>query len=156
MPRRSAYRFAGPVAIRGSAVNPLSSEFRFALLQTLTLFGNEKRIRLQFSWRHWDGAGMVKVKQGEWTGLSGHQPDSPACSGGRSLLHDLGPGRLTDPPGNCPTVTRWDRGTGEVVPGHRVTVGQLPDSGAETAFLATNDGPDARAAQRRPGAEHQS
>jgi hypothetical protein len=45
---------------------------------------------------------------------------------------------------------------GGVVPACCSNCMQYCDSGAETAFLATLDEPDARAAQRRPGAGHRA
>jgi hypothetical protein len=45
------------------------------------------------------------------------------------------------------------RGVG---PGRPAMAGGRPDSGAETAFPVTHGRPNARAAQRRPGAGHQS
>ena len=55
--------------------------------------------------------------------------------------HPVGPGGTT---------------TGGVAPDHRARRGVLADSGAETAFPVTHGWPGARAAQRRPGAGHQS
>src|SRR5437763_1574678 len=46
--------------------------------------------------------------------------------------------------------------TGGVAPDRRGALGNSPDSGSETAFLVKYGKPYARAAQRRPGAEHRA
>src|SRR5262249_20271738 len=54
------------------------------------------------------------------------------------------------------TVSTWPCGgttTRGVVPGRCMAMWTLSDSGAGTAFPVLRDGPSARAAQRRPGAE---
>ena len=68
------------------------------------------------------------------------------------LLHDLGQGRLTDPPGWNPGYIRSYHDGRGCSRGPDIS-GVPPDSGAETAFPVLHGPANARMAQRHPDAE---
>jgi hypothetical protein len=72
------------------------------------------------------------------------------------LPQDLGHRRLSGPPPGIPDGPRRNpdrRGCPRTAAARRVSRG---NSGPETAFVVMHDPPNARAAQRRPGAEHRA
>ncbi len=102
------------------------------------------------------GPGVVGLERAGEKGRAARPQDRAARDCGGFLYH-----RTWDSEGS--QTRRWLRprlgsGTtaGGVVPGRWRGAGVAIDSGAETAFLVKHDKPDARAAQRRPGAEHRA
>ena len=83
-------------------------------------------------------------------------PTHPFASREIRLLQDLGHRRLSGPPpGRCPVS--WRNHVRRGCPSTARRPGIFPGiSGPETAFVVQHDRPNARAAQRRPGAEHRA